>query len=48
MRIATDIFRARFVDASPDSLTLEVTGPADKIESLLTMIRPYGFIIRSL
>jgi acetolactate synthase-1/3 small subunit len=42
MRIATDIFRARFVDASPDSLTLEVTGPADKIDSLLTMIRPYG------
>ncbi|RIK46617.1 MAG: acetolactate synthase small subunit [Chloroflexi bacterium] len=42
MRIATDIFRARFVDASPDSLTLEVTGPSDKIESLLTMIRPYG------
>jgi len=24
------------------SLTLEVTGPADKIDSLLTMIRPYG------
>lgn len=42
MRIATDIYRARFVDASPDSLTLEVTGPADKIDSLLTMIRPYG------
>jgi acetolactate synthase-1/3 small subunit len=42
MRIATDIFRARFVDASPDSLTIEVTGPVDKIDSLLTMIRPYG------
>ncbi len=32
----------RFVDATPDSLTIEVTGPTDKIESLLTMIRPYG------
>lgn len=42
MRIATDVYRARFVDATPDSLVLEVTGPTDKIESLLTMIRPYG------
>jgi acetolactate synthase I/III small subunit len=42
MRLATDIYRARFVDATPDSLILEVTGPSDKIESLLTMIRPYG------
>lgn len=42
MRIATDVYRARFVDATPDSLILEVTGPSDKIESLLTMIRPYG------
>jgi acetolactate synthase I/III small subunit len=42
MRIVTDIYRARFVDASPDSLTIEVTGPSEKIDSLLTMIRPYG------
>jgi acetolactate synthase-1/3 small subunit len=42
MRIVTDIYRARVVDATPDSLIIEVTGPGDKIESLLTMIRPYG------
>ncbi|MEZ4522862.1 MAG: acetolactate synthase small subunit [Thermomicrobiales bacterium] len=42
MRIATDIFRARVVDASPDTLTLEVTGPIDKIDSLIAMIRTYG------
>lgn len=42
MRIASDIFRARVVDASPDTLTLEVTGPIDKIESLIAMIRTYG------
>ena len=42
MRLATDIYRARFVDASPDTLILEATGPSEKIESLLTMIRPYG------
>ena len=42
MRIVADIYRGRIVDATPDSLIIEVTGPADKIDSLLTMIRPYG------
>lgn len=42
MRIASDIYRARVVDASPDTLILEATGPAEKIDALLTMIRPYG------
>lgn len=42
MRIAGDIYRARVVDASPDALILEATGPAEKIDALLTMIRPYG------
>lgn len=42
MRIVTDIYRARVVDATPDSIIVEVTGPNEKIESLLTMIRPYG------
>lgn len=42
MRIASDIFNARVVDASPDTLTLEATGPSEKIESLIAMIRTYG------
>lgn len=42
MRIASDIYRARVVDAAPDTMIIEVTGPAEKINSLLTMIRPYG------
>lgn len=42
MRIAGDIYRARVVDASPDTMIIEVTGPTEKIDSLLTMIRPYG------
>jgi acetolactate synthase-1/3 small subunit len=42
MRIASDIFNARVVDASPDTLTLEVTGPSEKVESLISMIRTYG------
>ncbi len=42
MRIASDIYRARVVDASPDTMIIEATGPAAKIDALLTMIRPYG------
>lgn len=42
MRIATDIYRARVVDAAPDTLTIEVTGTQEKIESMIAMIRPFG------
>lgn len=42
MRIAADIFRARVVDAAPDTLTIEVTGPSEKIDSMVSMIRNYG------
>jgi acetolactate synthase-1/3 small subunit len=42
MRLVTDVYRARVVDASPDTLMIEVTGPSEKIESLIAMIRPYG------
>ena len=37
-----DIFRARIVDVHPESLTLEVTGDEEKIEGLLTLLRPFG------
>jgi acetolactate synthase-1/3 small subunit len=36
------IFEARVVDASPSSLLLEATGPEDRIDSLLTMLRGFG------
>jgi acetolactate synthase-1/3 small subunit len=39
-----DIFRAKIVDVSRRSLTIEVTGSADKIEALVRMIRPHGLI----
>jgi acetolactate synthase-1/3 small subunit len=42
MRLVTDVYQARIVDATPDSLIVEVTGPPDKIDSLITMARPYG------
>lgn len=37
-----EIFRARVVDASPDSYTLEVTGDTEKLEALLCVLERYG------
>ena len=40
----SEIFRAKIVDVSRRSLTIEVTGSADKIEAFERMIRPHGLI----
>src|SRR3989338_8920027 len=37
-----DIFRANIIDVSPDSVTVEVTGDEDKIESLFNLLRHFG------
>lgn len=37
-----DIFRANIVDVAADSLTVEVTGDEDKVESLLELLRGFG------
>ncbi len=37
-----DIYRGRVVDIAMSSLTIEVTGPPEKIDSIVTMLRPYG------
>jgi acetolactate synthase-1/3 small subunit len=37
-----DIFRAKIVDVSLDSVVVEVTGDEDKIESLLRLLKVYG------
>lgn len=37
-----DLFRARVVDVSPDSLTIEATGKVEKLEALLSLLEPYG------
>jgi acetolactate synthase I/III small subunit len=39
---AVQLFRAKVVDVSPEALTVEATGTADKIEALLRMLEPYG------
>ena len=37
-----DIYRARIVDVASGSLMVEVTGPSDKVASLIELFRPYG------
>ena len=37
-----DIFRARVVDVSPDSLMMEITGAPDKIDAFIGLMKPFG------
>jgi len=36
------IFRANIVDVAPGSVTVEVTGDEDKVDSLLSLLRDFG------
>jgi len=38
----TDIFRAKIVDVASSSLTIEITGTEDKVDSLIELLRPFG------
>jgi acetolactate synthase-1/3 small subunit len=37
-----DIYRAKIVDVAIDSLMIEVTGPEEKIDSLVNLLRGFG------
>ena len=37
-----DIFRARVVDVSSESLMMEITGTSDKIDAFISLTRPFG------
>ncbi|MSQ15338.1 MAG: acetolactate synthase small subunit [Dehalococcoidia bacterium] len=39
-----DIFRANIIDVSATTLTIEVTGDEDKVDSLITMLHDYGIL----
>jgi len=41
MQIA-EIFRAKVVDISPKSLTLEATGGQQKVDAIIKMLKPFG------
>ena len=38
------IFRARIVDVSPETVTVEATGDLEKLNGLLLLLRPYGIL----
>jgi len=37
-----DIFRGEIVDASPDTVVVEITGTEDKVDAAYEMLKPYG------
>ncbi|EFK54122.1 acetolactate synthase small subunit [Corynebacterium genitalium ATCC 33030] len=39
---AANIFRARVVDVSPDSVVIEATGTSSKLKALLEVLEPFG------
>jgi acetolactate synthase-1/3 small subunit len=39
-----DVFRARVVDVAPEALVAEITGPSEKIEGLVDVLRPFGIV----
>ena len=39
-----EVFRAKVVDVSPDSMMIEITGTEDKIEGLLHVLEGYGVL----
>lgn len=39
-----NVFRARVVDVSPESLIIEASGEVDKIDGLLEVLRPFGVL----
>ena len=43
LRIA-DIFRARAVDSTNESLVFEITGTTDKLDAFINLMRPLGLI----
>ena len=39
-----DIFRAKIIDVSKDSLNIEMTGNANKVRAFLNLVEPYGIL----
>ncbi len=37
-----DIFRCKVVDVSPTHYTIEITGPAEKLAAILSLLKPMG------
>lgn len=40
--VIVDIFRAKVIDVGKKDMIMEITGPDDRMEALLDLLRPYG------
>ena len=40
-RVLSHLFRGKVVDVAPESLTIELAGPEDKIEAFVELMKPY-------
>ena len=38
------VYRARIIDVSPESLVIEITGNEEKVRSLIDVLEPYGIL----
>jgi len=36
------VFRAQVIDVAPTSMTIEITGAEDKVDSFINLLRPFG------
>lgn len=39
-----DIFRAKIIDVAPETVNIEMTGNANKVQAFLNLIEPYGIV----
>ncbi len=39
-----EIFRAKIIDVSHESLTTEITGTSDKLDAFISLLEPFGII----
>ncbi|MBC8555919.1 MAG: acetolactate synthase small subunit, partial [Candidatus Brocadiales bacterium] len=37
-----DIFRGKIIDVGPKDMVIEISGPEDRLEAVLELLRPYG------
>jgi acetolactate synthase-1/3 small subunit len=41
---SVEIFRAKILDMTPDTMIIELTGQSSKIDAFLDIMRPFGFL----
>ena len=44
MDVATSIFRGKVVDITAETMTFELTGPTQKIDAFINLMRPHGIV----